>query len=303
MRWSSGFSRPSLADDAYQSPPSHSPASAGFRWVRMVILGLPVGWLYFSILTRLGGQWWHDPNFSHGFFVPIFSLFVVWRRRAQLALLPRSPSWWGAAILAAAMLLLIVGVLGAELFLSRISLLVMIAGLVVLFLGWRHFRELLFPWFFLFLMVPLPAIVFNQIAFPLQVLASKVAAAALPLAGVPVLREGNIIHLPAMPLEVAEACSGIRSLLSLITLAVIYGFFRETRVWVRVVLALASVPIAIAANSARIISTGLVVQYWAPDKGEGFFHAFSSWLVFVLSLGMLMLLHQTLRRQRQQEAR
>jgi exosortase len=116
----------------------------------------------------------------------------------------------------------------------------------------------------------------------------------LPLFGVPALREGNVIILPAMALEVAEACSGIRSLLSLTTLAIIYGYFMETRLWIRIVLALASVPIAVAANSLRIVGTGLLVQYWDPGKGEGFFHLFSGWLIFVVSLVMLYLLHELL---------
>ncbi len=171
-----------------------------------------------------------------------------------------------------ALAVLLAGVLGAELFLSRISLLLLIAGLVVFFRGWHSFRPFFFPWAFLFLMIPIPEIVFGQITFPLQILASKVAALLLPLLGVPVLREGNIINLPAMPLEVVEACSGIRSLLSLVTLAIIYGYLVETRTWARVTLALASIPIAVAANSLRIVGTGLLVQYWDPDKAEGFFH-------------------------------
>jgi exosortase len=109
---------------------------------------------------------------------------------------------------------------------------------------------------------------------------------------VPVLREGNIINLPAMPLEVAQACSGIRSLMSLTTLAIMYGYLVERRVWVRVALALASIPIAVAANGLRIVGTGLIVQYWDPEKAEGFFHLFSGWLVFVFSLLMLFALHR-----------
>ena len=144
-------------------------------------------------------------------------------------------------------------------------------------------------------MIPIPAIVFTQITFPLQILASKVAALLLPMVGVPVLREGNVLYLPAMPLEIAEACSGIRSLLSLAALAIIYGYLAESRIWVRIVLALASIPIAVAANSLRIVGTGLLVQYWDPDKAEGFFHTFSGWLVFVVSLAMLFLLHRLLR--------
>ena len=197
-------------------------------------------------------------------------------------------------ITALGLLVLVVGVLGAELFLSRFSLLVVIAGLVIFFRGWEFFRAILFPWALLLLMIPIPAIIFNQITFPLQILASKAAAFALPLAGVPVLREGNVINLPAMPLEVAQACSGIRSLLSLGTLAIIYGYLMESRNSVRTLLALASIPIAVVANSLRIIGTGLLVQYWDPDKAEGFFHAFSGWLIFVVSLGMLFLLHHLL---------
>jgi exosortase len=273
--------------------PAHT--SRHEAWWQAAGLLLLVGWLYFTIVSRLVGQWWHDPNFSHGFFVPAFALFVVWQERERLLKLPAEPSWWGMAILVAGLLLLVVGALGAELFLSRFSLLMVLAGLIVLFLGWQHFRLLFFPWAFLILMIPIPALLFNQITFPLQLLASKVAAGTLPLFGVPVLREGNVINLPAMPLEVAEACSGIRSLLSLATLGIIYGYVLETRIWIRVGLALAALPIAVVANSLRIVGTGLLVQYWDPDKAEGFFHVFSGWLVFVVSLLMLFLLHQLLR--------
>jgi exosortase len=250
-----------------------------------------MGWLYSSILWQLGKQWWNDPNFSHGFFVPAFSLFVLWQERSRLISLPRKPSVWGLLIIILSLGVLILGVMGAELFLSRVSLLLLIAGLVVYFLGWSYLREGFFPWAFLILMIPIPILMLNQITFPLQVLASKASAVVLPLFGVPTLREGNVIILPAMALEVAEACSGIRSLLSLTTLAIIYGYFMERRMWIRVALALASVPIAVAANSLRIVGTGLLVQYWDPSKGEGFFHVFSGWLIFVVSLTMLYLLH------------
>ena len=255
---------------------------------------LLIGWLYGSILFHLAKQWSNDANFSHGFFVPLFSLFVLWQDRERLARQPRDHSSWGLLIVALALAVLVAGVLGAELFLSRISLLLLIAGLVIFFRGWRSFRAVLFPLAFLLLMIPIPEIVFGQITFPLQILASKVAAVLLPLLGVPVLREGNVINLPAMPLEVVEACSGIRSLLSLVTLAIIYGYLVETRTWARVALALASIPIAVAANSLRIVGTGLLVQYWDPDKAEGFFHTFSGWLIFVVALALLFLFHRLL---------
>ena len=197
--------------------------------------------------------------------------------------------------LALALFVLVIGQMGAELFLARFSLVLSLASLIVLFLGWNYLRALFFPVAFLLLMIPIPAILFNQITFPLQLLASKVAASVLPLLGVPILREGNVINLPAMTLEVAEACSGIRSLMSLITLAIIYGYLMEKRIALRLVLALASVPIAVAANSVRIIGTGLLVQYWDPDKAEGYFHASWGWIIFVISLVMLYALHRLMR--------
>jgi exosortase len=263
-------------------------------WKAAIIVALLL-WLYMPTLAHLVGQWWNDPNFSHGFFVPLFSAFVIWQERIRLRSLRPRPSWSGFLFLGFGLCVLIVGLMGAELFLARLSLLIVLAGLIVLFLGWNFFRALLFPWAFLLLMIPVPAIVFNQITFPLQLLASKVASTTLPWMGVPVLREGNVIVLPAMALEVAEACSGIRSLLSLTTLAVIYGYLMERRVGVRVLLAVASVPIAVAANSLRIVGTGLLVQYWDPEKAEGFFHEFSGWLIFVVSLLMLYLLHRAVR--------
>jgi exosortase len=273
------------------------PIRAGRRpplW-QVAVLAALLLWMYWPTLAHLVAQWWSDPNFSHGFFVPLFSAFVIWQERSRLAMVRVHPSWWGLAFVVAGLGMLVLGQMGAEIFLSRASLLIVLAGLIVLFLGWRLFRELLFPWAFLFLMIPIPTIVFNQITFPLQILASKVASTMLPWMGVPVLREGNVIILPAMALEVAEACSGIRSLMSLLTLAVIYGYLMEPKNSIRVFLTVASIPIAVAANSFRIVGTGLLVQYWDPAKAQGFFHEFSGWLIFVISLLMLYTLHRMVR--------
>jgi len=262
-------------------------------WQIATLLAL-VGWLYVPILVRLAQQWWSDPYFSHGFFVPAFAGFVVWQDRSRLAAIRPAPTTWGLPVILFSLCTFILGVYGAELFLSRISLLMLTAGMVLFFLGWEFLRAVLFPLLFLVLMVPIPAIILNQITLPLQILASKLSAWALPFFGVPVFREGNVINLPAMPLEVAEACSGIRSLLSLTTLAIMYGYLLEKRVAIRVALALASIPVAVAANALRIVGTGLLVQYWDPDKAEGFFHYFAGWLIFVVSLLMLFALHQVL---------
>jgi len=252
-------------------------------------------WLYWSTLVGLISQWWHDPNFTHGFLVPLFSAYVLWQDRDRLQRIPPRPSWTGLFVISFGLSLLILGQLGAELFLARFSILLLLAGTVIFFLGWNYFRAILFPWAFLILMIPIPTIIFNQITFPLQLLASRVAAVTLPLFGVPILREGNVIHLPlGPPLEVAEACSGIRSLMSLGALAIIYGYLMERRIWVRLVLALASVPVAIVANSGRIVGTGLLVRYWDPQKAEAV-HPYWGWIVFVVSLLLLYALHSLIR--------
>ena len=265
-------------------------------WVQGAVLTLLIGLLYYEVIRRLILQWVNDPNFSHGFFVPLFSVYLLWQRRERLSELQLRPSWTGLAVMAAAIALLVVGVLGAELFLSRTSLLLLLAGLVVQLLGWNWLQAMTFPLAFLFLMIPIPAILFNQIAFPLQLLAARMATAMLSLFGVPVLREGNVIQLASMSLEVVEACSGIRSLVSLLTLALIYGYLLEPSWLRRTLLALASIPIAVMANAVRVMGTGILGQYWDPDKARGFFHEFSGWVIFVLSLGMLFAFHTVLQK-------
>jgi exosortase len=278
-----------------ESTGSSRTASGGLPWLRIAMLVVPLVVLYYSIVPQLVEEWWTNPNFSHGFLVPLFSGFIVWQNRKRLADLPIEPSWLGLIVIAGALGILVVGQLGAEFFLSRTSLLFLFAGLIIYFLGWKHFRASLFPWAFLFFMIPIPVIIFNQMAFPLQFMAARFASDLLTLFGIPVLRDGNIIQLPAMSLEVAEACSGIRSLMSLGALAVIYGYFLETRKLPRVLLALSAIPIAVAANAFRIMGTGLMGHYWSPERAEGFFHEFSGWVIFVISLGLLFLVHGAMR--------
>jgi exosortase len=248
------------------------------------ILGILLVMLYAGVFGKLIHDWYILPDFSHGFLIPFFAVYLVWSRWDELNRAPVQPTWKGIPLILLAMLTLLAGVFGAELFLSRISFVMLSAGLVWTFAGGKMLRLLAFPILVLLLAIPIPAVLFNQITFPLQLLASRLASDLLPLLHVPVLREGNIIELPAMKLEVAEACSGIRSLMSLFTLAVIYGYLLEKSFGRRVLLALASIPIAVAANALRIVGTGLCVQYWDPNRALGFFHEFSGWLMFVVSL-------------------
>ncbi len=244
--------------------------------------------VYLPVVSSLVRNWARDDNYSHGFIVAPFAAYFAWTRRRELGAAPPRPHWAGLAIVAGSLLLLLAGVIGAELFLARVSLIGLIAGVVLFLYGARHLRLLAFPIAFLLLMVPLPAVVFNQLAFPLQLVASRAGEAVLSASGIPVLREGNVLVLPTTTLEVAQACSGIRSLVSLLTLAILLGKLTEPRVSARVMLALLSVPVAIAANAARVAGTGLAADWIGPRAAEGFFHEFSGWVIFVVAFALLL---------------
>ena len=244
--------------------------------------------VYLPVLQSLVRQWASDDNYSHGFLVVPFAIYFGWLRRRELAALPIRPHWFGLVVAIGSLALLLAGRLGAELFLARVSLIGLTAGTVLFLYGTRHLRLLAFPIAFLLLMVPLPAVVFNQLAFPLQLLASSAGEAVLTASGISVLREGNVLVLPTTSLEVVQACSGIRSLVSLLTLAIILGALTESRRWARVVLALLALPVAIAANAARVAGTGLAAEWISPQAAEGFFHEFSGWVMFVVAFALLL---------------
>jgi len=252
--------------------------------------------MYGGVVSSLVKQWASDDNYSHGFFVVPLAVFFAWERRKALLNAPLRPSVAGLFLLTLSLLTLLAGRLGAELFLTRVSLIGVLGGIVLFVWGRDHFRILLFPLAFLILMIPLPAIIFNQIAFPLQLLASRAGEAVLNVAGIPVLREGNVLQLPTRPLEVAEACSGIRSLVSLLTLAIVLGYFSERRTGRRVLIALSAVPIAILANAARVAGTGLASELISPAAAEGFFHTFSGWLMFVVAFAGLFAVQRIISR-------
>ncbi len=260
----------------------------------LLVLGALLLVLYHRIALKLVRDWYEIPDFSHGFLIPFFVAFLLWDKRRDIAEAPRTPSWGGITLVVLGLSELLIGIFGADLFLQRTSFVLLIAGLVWTLMGRPTLGAVKFPLLVLLLAIPLPTVVFNQITFPLQLLASRLASDLLPIAGVPVLQEGNVIQLPIMQLEVAEACSGIRSLMSLFTVAVIYGYFLERGTLRRTVLALAAVPIAVAANVVRIFGTGLCVQYWDPAKATGFFHEFSGWLMFLVSLFLLYLVHNAM---------
>ena len=248
--------------------------------------------VYWQVLRKLVYDWANDGNYSHGFLIVPIALYFVWERRAKLQQITPHPSLFGLFVFAGGILVLLAGLLGAELFLTRISLLGVLIGIILFLLGWAHLRALAFPLAFLLLMIPLPAIIFNQIAFPLQLLASRAGEFAISSADIPVLREGNVLVLAHTSLEVAEACSGIRSLISLLTLGIVFGYFTDPRGWVRTVIALSTVPVAIISNGARVAGTGIAAHRWGPAVAEGFFHEFSGWVIFVVAFVLMFALQQ-----------
>jgi exosortase len=257
-----------------------------------VIAGLAI--LYRDVVPELVRAWGTDDNYSHGYLIPPIAAYLAWERRKKFAAAPTGSSLAGLLLVLGSVFVLAVGVLGIELFLTRVSLIGSLAGTLLFLYGWARLRVMVFPLAFLLLMVPIPAIIFNQIAFPLQLIASQFGEAVIRAVDIPVLREGNVLILANISLEVAEACSGIRSLISLLTLGIVFGYVGDARNWVRVLIALSAIPVAVIANGARVAGTGVAAHYYGQAAAEGFFHEFSGWLVFIAAFAMMLLFHRVL---------
>jgi len=252
----------------------------------LLVTGLVI-FLYRDVFYGLVSDWYNDPDYSHGFLVPFLSAYFIWERWDDLKTKKIAPSLLGPVVLCFGLACLVIGLVGAELYVQRFSLIIVLAGLVLLILGWRYLWLLSFPIGFLIFMIPLPAIVVNTIAFPLQLFAAETATFCLFSLGIPVFREGNLIMLASTTLEVAEACSGLRSLLSLLALGTVYGYFSQDAVWKRWVLVILSIPIAIVANAFRVSGTGILAHYFGVEAAEGFYHTFEGWIVFVVAFVLL----------------
>ena len=249
---------------------------------------------YAPLLAGLVRQWATGEDMGHGFFVPLVAGFIVWRRRTQLGALRAAPNYWGLAVVVWGALQMLVGTLAAQIFLARSAFLVSLVGAVWFLGGTRVLRMLAFPLLLLAFMFPIPAIIYAQITLPLQLTASRIAETVLSFFGIPVLRDGNVLELASQRLSVVEACSGIRSLISLAFLALVYGYFFDARKWMRWLLLAATVPIAIAANAARVTLMGLIGEYRV-SLAHGFAHLAEGWMLFVVALGLVVTLHRGVR--------
>ena len=280
--------------------------------VKPLLLAGAVAFAYWSVLTRLGRFWWTDENYSHGLLIPFVVGYILWTGRDRLAAVEKRPATlWGAAGVTAALLALWAGTAGAELFMQRMSLVLLLGGVVVYFWGWRLLRALVVPFVLLALSIPIPAVIFNKVAFPLQLFASRCAVWVMRAMDITVLREGNVIELfplnsaTTKKLEVVEACSGIRSLMTLVTLAVVFAYFTSPArgdgqngggrassasvysVLRAVLIVLAAIPIAIITNAFRVSGTGVLTRYYGIEIADGFFHSFSGWVVYIAAFLLL----------------
>lgn len=267
---------------------------ASRAWLLLLLLFMAGA--YATVVPSMVGQWYEDANYSHGFIVPLVAGYFLYERREELFGVSAVPWRPGLAVICLALVQLIVGYLATEYFTMRSSLVVLLAGLVLFLFGREVFRIARLPILYLFLMVPLPYIIYDAVAFPLKLFVTKVSVGFLRLIGVTVLREGNIIMFPSTTLEVADACSGIRSLVSLVALAVAYAFVIGTSPVRRWIIVLSAIPIAIFTNALRVIVTGILAQWWGAKAAEGFFHEFAGLAVFALAMVMLVGLGAVLRR-------
>jgi exosortase len=263
-------------------------------WFAALSLGTLVAILYAPVLSSLARQWWNDPNYGHGFFVPVFAGYILWSERARWRALQFRPNNFGFAIMLFAIGLRVLGMLGAELFMARLSLLILISGMVMFLAGSEALRSISFPMGYLLFMIPLPAIVYYQVTLPLQLWASRMAATGLVALGIHTVRQGNLLFLPNCTLNVVEACSGIRSLLSLLAATVAYGYWAEASTSRRVVLAVASIPIAIAANGIRLVATGVLSYFFGPSVDSGLVHLTLGLCSFALAFLTILLVHKVL---------
>ena len=318
-----------IAPSAAKASTNHMSVAISRKLYKPLAIAVALAFLYFTVLVKLGRDWWIDENYSHGLLIPFVICYILWQERKTLQEADTHPSiWLGAIGVALSLLALWAGTAGAELFVQRVSLVVMLASVVVYFWGLRLLRSVAVPLSLLVLAIPIPQIVFNQIAFPLQLFASRCAVAAMSLFDIPVLRQGNVIELMPLgasepkKLAVVEACSGIRSLMTLVTLAVVYAYFTRPRneggggddhetkpkelrtrhprsqqnvvgflssftLWRSLILVIAAVPIAILTNALRVSGTGVLAHYYGTRVADGFFHTFSGWVIYVVAAVLL----------------
>jgi len=262
-----------------------------------LLLALSIGWLYAGVVSGLVTEWASSPDASYGFVLASVALLVAWRRRDALAqaIDPASAALPGAAVTLVGLTIYLAGQLGADLFLTRISLPLVIVGAIWFLAGWRALATMAAPLVFFTIAIPLPTLIASAVTLPLQLTASRVAEATLTTFGIPVFRDGNVLELPSAALEVAEACSGLRSIISLAAISVLLAW-TEPSLPRRMAIVAISLPLAIVMNGLRIAATGIACEVWGPRAASGSWHTFTGWITFVVSVFLLLQLQRLMAR-------
>ena len=272
-------------------PPEAETSPGKISWAAVAWFGGLLILCYAPILYRMGYQWATDEDMGHGFFVPLVAGYIAWQRRKILLAIPRKTNNWGLVLVILAALQSLAATLGAELFTARLAFVIALFGVILYIGGKAWVKALLFPLLLLLFMIPIPQIIYARLTLGLQMLASQLGETLISWMGIPVIRTGNVLELPSQSLDVVEACSGIRSLMSLTFLSLIYAYFTDKRIWMRWVLLIATVPIAILANGARVAITGLMSEI-NTDLAKGAYHEMEGYIVFIVALGALIVLHR-----------
>lgn len=255
-------------------------------WVPLSAIAALLAALYWNVVPSMVEVWMTDDAYSHGILIPPLAAYIAWMQRDEILAVPATQHSSGLALTAFGCFVLLIGKIGAEFFLTRISMVIILTGLILTFWGFGRLRKMLFSLILLATMVPLPQIVYNKMATPLQLFSSVVASSTLQAMGIPVYRDGNIMNLAEISLGVAEACSGLRGMSSLTVLGLVIGFFLCRTTLARTLLVVLAIPTAIFMNVVRIVVTALMARQ-DPALAEGFFHSFSGWIVFLCGFGIL----------------
>ncbi|WP_300463400.1 exosortase/archaeosortase family protein [Desulfobacula sp.] len=236
--------------------------------------------LYHQAIAKLISDWSVDPNFSHGFLIPFVALYMVWFKQNEIAQISHEPSNTGIFIVILGMLVHVAGNVGSELFLMRFSMIITLTGIIIYCFGFKMFWKVMVPVAYLIMMIPIPAIIWNKLAFPLQLFSAQISSQTINLLGIPVFREGNILHLANTSLEVVDACSGLRSLTSLLALTGAFSFLAPLGIVKKWILFFSAIPIAVAVNVIRLTITGAMAAWISPETAHGFLHDMSGLIIF-----------------------
>lgn len=255
--------------------------------LRIIIILSSFTILFGTTIVKLVQDWATNDNYSHGFFVPIIAAYMIWQKKKIIKKHAIRPNYLGLLIIIFGMFVFIAGNIGAELFTMRTAIVITIAGLCTFFFGIRITVTIAAPLVYLMFMVPLPTIIWNKIAFPLQLVAAQITSNVVHIIGIPILREGNVLHLSNTTLEVVDACSGLRSLTSLLALSAAYAYIITLATINKWILFLSAIPIAIIVNILRLTSTVLLATYIGPEAAQGFLHELSGVFVFIVAFIML----------------